>query len=89
MLAADRILDFEKNGFLIIDLEVDENILDKAIAEIVPLYKINTSKYQYRNGTRIQDGWKSSSAVLNLMLYFLRFIILSSCISCSKNARRS
>jgi len=64
MLSADRILEFEEHGFLIVDLDLDEHILDKAIADMEPLYDKISS--QYRHGTRIQDGWIQSQSVHSL-----------------------
>jgi hypothetical protein len=64
MLSADRIREFENHGFLIVDLDLDEYILDKAITDMVQLYEKNSP--QYRHGTRVRDGWQKSQAVHSL-----------------------
>jgi hypothetical protein len=65
-LVQEQIQSFNDNGFLIVDLDFTPIILDQVIADMAPKYAVNKSKDTLRPGTRVQDGWKHSTAVHHL-----------------------
>ena len=63
--------DFEKNGFVIIDSEIEEQIFDSAIADLDKYFGTNREvpmHVPYSDYNRIQDAWHISQIVLNIAL---------------------
>jgi hypothetical protein len=67
-LNQEQIQSFNENGFLILDLDLDSAIVDQALTDMTPKYAVNKDNGALKPGTRVQDGWKDSSAVHQLAI---------------------
>ncbi len=67
MLNGDQINEFDINGFLIIDLDVKNQLIDQIVADVEPFYKKNPNQSgKYFHGIRVQDAWKYCDSVRQL-----------------------
>jgi ectoine hydroxylase-related dioxygenase (phytanoyl-CoA dioxygenase family) len=64
-------LDFHKNGYVKIDLELDESFIQAVITDMYRLSKNGKTQeagYHYSDGPRIFEGWRDSQNILKLAL---------------------
>ena len=59
---------FDQQGFLIAPFEIDAALIDQIIAQTTPHYQVDQRRGAVYAGQRIQDAWRSSSAVRQLAL---------------------
>lgn len=66
---------FERDGYLVVDTDLDAATLDRAVADLSPLYTApgeapdTSGRYvPYRDHVRVQDAWRASEAVKAIAL---------------------
>lgn len=67
MISRQQIDQFHKDGFLIINLEIGDKLIDRIIADTVNAYPRNGNN-RYRHGTRLENFWLKSRNVKRLAL---------------------
>jgi len=59
---------FKKYGYLYVNLNLEDNFIDKIINSTTPLYDKHHLEVRH-NGTRVQDAWKYISQVRSLAIH--------------------
>ncbi|MFC3094034.1 phytanoyl-CoA dioxygenase [Alteromonas sediminis] len=67
-LTAEQVESFNQNGFLIIDIGLDDATIDSAISDMEIAIEEERDGRALWPGIRIQDGWKHSDAIKNIAL---------------------
>lgn len=68
MLDPQQIENFQRDGLLVLDFELEEPLLDGVIASVEPFYQRSKAGSPYSNGTRIQDAWRFDAGVRRIAL---------------------
>ncbi|WP_171018849.1 phytanoyl-CoA dioxygenase family protein [Microbulbifer harenosus] len=68
MLSQQQITEFQRDGFLILDYKIKDDLLDRVIEGVERLYDRPGGGGQYLHGTRVQDAWRYDAGVRSVAL---------------------
>lgn len=68
MLNQQQIDQFKRDGLLVLDCQLEESLLERAVSGVEPHYEYLEGSGQYAHGTRIQNAWRFNSAVRSIAL---------------------